>query len=47
MEIARCKHKFQAYRKCTWAKKVTKVNDGWLCFESQEEFDNWKKESHG
>lgn len=34
----KCKYKYQAVKKCPWASAFMKVTEGYLCFESWQDY---------
>lgn len=43
-EFIETESRYQAQKQCAWASKVTKVNCGFMCFESIADFENWKNQ---
>lgn len=43
-QFIECKDRRTAMRKATWASKVTKVEGGYIAFESVADYETWKKQ---
>jgi len=39
-----CKYRYQAIKECPWASATAKVTDGYICFESLDDYKYWKKQ---
>jgi len=39
-----CKDRKTAQRRCPWAAKIVKVELGYICFESIDDYLVWKKQ---
>lgn len=37
-----CKSRYKARKLCFWAAKIAKVEDGYICFESSQDYKIWK-----
>lgn len=36
--------RYKAKKECLWAAKIVKVHDGFLCFESIQDYITWKNQ---
>lgn len=36
--------RYKAKKYCFWAAKVVKVKEGFICFESLQDYEIWKKQ---
>ena len=43
-QLVICKYRYQAAKECPWASRITKVTDGYLCFESITDYEIWKNQ---
>ncbi|WP_449369715.1 hypothetical protein [Thiomonas sp.] len=43
-EFVRCASRSTAQRRCPWASVITKVEGGFLCFESRTDFATWRRQ---
>ena len=43
-QFVECKSRSTAKRKCPWASRIMKVVDGYICFESVEDYRIAKKQ---
>lgn len=34
----------EAFDECTWANEVVRVTDGFMCFESEADYEIWNKQ---
>lgn len=41
-QFVQCDSRRDAYKECPWASKVTKVKDGFVCFESVNDYKLFK-----
>lgn len=41
-EFIECKDRRTAWKKCPWASVITKVEGGYLAFESRLDYSTWK-----
>jgi hypothetical protein len=39
-----CKSRSTASNKAPWASRITKVTDGFKCFESIDDYNTWKNQ---
>ena len=44
VEFVETKSRYMAAKQCIWASKITKVVDGYMCFESITDFETWKNQ---
>ena len=42
-EYVECKYRYQAEKECPWASKIAKCGYGYMCFESWDDYNVWKK----
>lgn len=42
-QFVKCKTYRTAFKRCSWAKRVLKIESGFICYESVEEYkeDKW------
>lgn len=38
------KNRYQAKKECPWATTIAKVNNGFICFESKNDYLIWKNQ---
>jgi len=43
-QFVECKYRYQAVKECPWASAFAKVTDGYLCFESWDDYRIWKNQ---
>lgn len=43
-QFVECKYYYQAKKACPWVSVITKVQDGYKCFESVYDFEIWKNQ---
>ena len=43
-KFTQSKTRYRAQKDCPWASVITKVVDGYICFESRSEYEIWKKQ---
>ena len=43
-EYVKCKYRYQAEKECPWASKIVKCGDGYMCFESWDDYKVWKNQ---
>lgn len=43
-ETVECKHRSTAKRRCPWAAVIAKVEGGFMCFESVDDYRTWKNQ---
>lgn len=43
-QFVTAKSKKGAQQKCPWAEKVVKVEGGYMCFESYQDYLTWKRQ---
>lgn len=43
-QFVECTYRYQAYRACPWATKVGKACNGFMCFESHDDYITWKRQ---
>jgi hypothetical protein len=43
-KIVECKYRYQAVKDCPWASRTAKVTDGYICFESIDDYKIWKNQ---
>lgn len=41
-EFVECKSRSTAARRCPWAAVIAKADGGYWCFESPDDYDQWK-----
>lgn len=39
-----CKSYATAQRRCSWAVKIVKISDGYIAFESIDDYKTWKNQ---
>jgi hypothetical protein len=44
-EFVECKTKKQAEKECPWAEKIVKVEGGYRCFESSQDYKMWRNQN--
>lgn len=43
-EFVECKYRYQAAKACPWASVIAKVVGGYMCFESVDEYETWRRQ---
>lgn len=43
-QFVEAKNKKEAQKKAPWAEKLVKVSYGYMCFESTQDYETWKKQ---
>lgn len=41
-KFVECKTRYQAKKECPWVSTIVKVCDGFMCFESVDDYKIWK-----
>ena len=44
IEFTQVETRYRARKECPWASVITKVVDGYMCFESRDDYNTWKKQ---
>lgn len=44
IDAARAANKYQAKKLAPWASRVATTSDGWIAFESIQDYQTWKKQ---
>ena len=43
-QFVEAKTKKEAQVKCPWAEVIVKVEGGYMCFESRQDYETWKRQ---
>lgn len=43
-EFVRCRSRATAKRRCPWAAVIARVCDGFIAFESADDYDAWRRQ---
>ena len=43
-QFVECHSRVAARRRCPWAARVAKANDGFWCFESVADYETWRRQ---
>ena len=43
-QFVEAKTKKEALAKCPWAEVIVKVEGGYMCFESRQDYETWKRQ---
>lgn len=43
-KFVECEYFAEAFEECPWATNVVKVCDGFMCFESVDDYETWNKQ---
>lgn len=43
-QFVSCKYRYQALNACPWAAHICKVCDGYMCFESHDDYNIWRNQ---
>ena len=44
IEFTQAETRYRARKECPWAEVIVKVVDGYICFESKQDYKIWKKQ---
>ena len=43
-KFVECGTRYQAAKECPWASRIAKVCGGFMCFESEYDYQTWRKQ---